>query len=309
MSERRGSRRAAASAANDRHRTGPSPARERSQRKGGEDPIRQVAPIPFANRSPWGPPPHTDSTRPNHGITNPVLTFPASRYQFTDSPVAQPSGNIAVSCTAALTSRPGFYARVGKGIFDRVVGIVLLVVIAPIMAVVAIMIRLILGRGTIYVQDRVGLNGEIFKMYKFRTMRVDRRCSNQSFPLVDRRERHKSLNDPRHTSLGRWLRRRSLDELPQLWNVVRGDMSLVGPRPELPSVVCHYEPWQHLRHLVKPGLTGLWQTTVRNREDGSLLRDHTDLDLTYIRRMSFRVDLRMILATITVVCRIRPGGS
>jgi lipopolysaccharide/colanic/teichoic acid biosynthesis glycosyltransferase len=205
----------------------------------------------------------------------------------------------------------GFYPKIGKDIFDRIVGIVLIMMTTPIIIVVAIMIRVTLGRKTLYVQDRVGLNGQIFKMYKFRTMQPDRRRSDQ-FPysqLKDRRQTHKSLNDPRHTTLGRWLRRRSLDELPQLWNVVRGDMSLVGPRPELPSVVAHYEVWQHQRHTVKPGITGLWQTTIRNCEDSSLLCHHTDLDLMYIQSISFQRDLRMILETVPVMCRVGVGGS
>jgi len=202
-----------------------------------------------------------------------------------------------------------FYARVGKDIFDRVVGLMLIVVSAPIMAVVAITIRIGLGRKILYVQERVGLNEQTFRMYKFRTMRLDRRCSDRGPHMEERRKQHKALNDPRHTTLGRWLRRRSLDELPQLWNVVRGDMSLVGPRPELPAVVSRYEPWQHLRHAVKPGVTGIWQTTARNWQDGSHLYDHTDLDLTYIQQISLSLDLRMLLDTVSVMCRIGLGGS
>jgi lipopolysaccharide/colanic/teichoic acid biosynthesis glycosyltransferase len=202
-----------------------------------------------------------------------------------------------------------FYTEVGKGIFDRTVGLALLVVAAPFMAVLAIMTRVALGRKILYIQERVGQNEQIFKMYKFRTMLPDRRHSDRLPPFGERRKQHKDVNDPRHTALGRWLRRRSLDELPQLWNVVRGDMSLVGPRPELPLVVSRYEPWQHLRHAVKPGVTGIWQTTARNYEDGSRLCDHTELDLLYIQQISLGMDLRILSNTVVVMCRVGAGGS
>ena len=141
--------------------------------------------------------------------------------------------------------------------------------------------------------------GVPFTMYKFRTMRPDRRAADLPFEGEDRRVRHKSPLDPRHTRCGRILRKSSLDELPQLWNVVRGDMSLVGPRPELVSVVKTYEPWQHQRHVVKPGLTGLWQ--VGRRDGNALMRDDTDIDLDYIRQLSIVVDLRILLTTIPAV--------
>jgi len=100
-------------------------------------------------------------------------------------------------------------------------------------------------------------------IYKFRTMRPDRRQAVLPYSGPDRRVCHETDNDPRHTPLGRFLRKYSLDELPQLWNVLVGDMSLVGPRPELVEVVERYESWQRERHRVKPGLTGLWQVTCR----------------------------------------------
>ncbi|TMF12974.1 MAG: sugar transferase, partial [Chloroflexi bacterium] len=123
------------------------------------------------------------------------------------------------------------------------------------MVVIAIAVRLSLGRPVIFRQTRVGQQGSLFTIYKFRTMLSDRRVCERELTGVDRRASHKCDHDPRLKPLGSRLRRWSLDELPQLWNVIRGDMSLVGPRPELPRLVDGYAPWQHERHDVKPGLT------------------------------------------------------
>jgi lipopolysaccharide/colanic/teichoic acid biosynthesis glycosyltransferase len=100
------------------------------------------------------------------------------------------------------------------------------------------------------------------------------------------------------------LRRYSLDELPQLWNVVRGELSLVGPRPELVAIVNRYEPWQHARHAVKPGMTGLWQVTERGN---GFMHEHTDVDLRYLKVVSLWTDLKIMLLTIPVVLGLRRG--
>jgi lipopolysaccharide/colanic/teichoic acid biosynthesis glycosyltransferase len=193
-----------------------------------------------------------------------------------------------------VTAPTTLYARIGKPLFDRVVGTVLLVLTAPVTCVVGFAVWLSVGRPLIFRQPRIGRGGEPFTVFKFRTMRPDRRQAHQ--PVAhDRRLTHKSERDPRHTRVGRRLRSWSLDELPQLWNVVRGDMSLVGPRPELVEVVERYEPWQHQRHVVKPGLTGLWQ--VSRRGEG-LMYLYTDLDLEYIATMSFRRDLAILCKTL-----------
>ncbi len=201
----------------------------------------------------------------------------------------------------------GFYRAVGKPLLDRIIAPLLLVALAPILLVITIAIRVKLGKGVLFTQERVGRSGVPFPMLKFRTMRPDRRRHQVPFSTADRRTCHKRADDPRHTPLGRFLRHRSLDELPQLWNVMHGEMSLVGPRPELSSVVQTYEPWQHLRHLVKPGITGPWQVTARN--DGTLLRDCTDLDVAYARTVSFRYDLELALATVRVVGNLGRGGT
>lgn len=186
------------------------------------------------------------------------------------------------------------YVRLWKPCLDRLAAVFLLLVTAPVLALVALVVRVRLGPGVIFRQQRIGRHGVSFDVLKFRTMLPDRRRADVPISFPDRRCTHKSGADPRHTPVGRFLRRWSLDELPQLVNVARGQMSLIGPRPELASVVARYQPWQHARHDVKPGLTGLWQVTARG--DGPMeLR--TDLDIEYARRICFTLDARILAAT------------
>jgi lipopolysaccharide/colanic/teichoic acid biosynthesis glycosyltransferase len=155
------------------------------------------------------------------------------------------------------------------------------------------------------VQPRIGRAGRTFGMLKFRTMHPCRRHRYEAVPPEqDRRCRHKSDEDPRHTRLGRLLRQTSLDELPQVWNVLRGDMSLVGPRPELPAIVAGYADWQHRRHEVKPGITGLWQVTERTHSAGEM-HLHTGTDLAYLEQLSLRTDLAILIRTPIVLMRGR----
>ena len=170
------------------------------------------------------------------------------------------------------------------------------------MAFIAILVRASLGPDVIFRQQRIGLHGGSFEVFKFRTMLPDRRKANVPISFPDRRCTHKSDADPRHTAVGRFLRRWSLDELPQLFNVARGQMSLVGPRPELPSVVAGYQLWQHERHDVKPGLTGLWQ--VRARGDGPM-EFRTDLDVEYARSICFALDAQILIVTAMALMKRR----
>ena len=188
----------------------------------------------------------------------------------------------------------GAYLRFWKPAMDRIVGAALLLGALPVLGVVAVAVRRRIGSPVLFRQARCGRNGEPFDVLKFRTMRTDRRMDRRTV-AEDRRVTHKSEEDPRHTDLGRRLRKWSLDELPQLWNVVRGEMSLVGPRPELVDIVDRYEPWQHQRHLVRPGLTGLWQ--ISRRGEG-LMHLYTDIDLEYVATVSFRTDLKILMRTI-----------
>ena len=198
----------------------------------------------------------------------------------------------------------GVYNQRVKPLLDRVVAGVALAVLAVPGAIVAGMVYASMGGPVLFRQQRIGLDGHAFTVLKFRTMRHDRRT--QSVPVdVERRQTHKSADDPRHTAVGRFLRKWGIDELPQLINVARGEMSIVGPRPELCDVVNHYiDPSLHDRHLVRPGLTGLWQISARG--DG-LMHENAEWDLEYLRQMSFRRDVSIVLKTPFAMLSGRTG--
>lgn len=186
------------------------------------------------------------------------------------------------------------YCLVFKRWLDVALACLLLIGLAPLLLAVALALWLESGGPAVFRQVRIGMNGRLFVVYKFRTMIPDRRKDNTPLEVTDRRLRHKTKNDPRVTRLGSLLRRTSVDELPQLLNVIRGDMSLVGPRPELPEIVARYAPWQHQRHLVRPGLTGWWQ--VQGRSDLPM-HENTELDVYYVVHQSFRLDVRIMWKT------------
>lgn len=190
------------------------------------------------------------------------------------------------------------YERWLKPAIDRLLATALLVALLPVIVGVALSLWATLGSPIVLRQRRVGRDGRVFPMFKFRTMLPDRRASATPPALSheDRRTQHKTIRDPRHTPIGRVLRRYSLDELPQLWNVLCGHMSLVGPRPELDHVVARYAEWQHIRHQVKPGITGLWQVTARGQSDGDM-HEFTELDLEYLRSVTLATDLRILVRT------------
>ncbi len=175
-----------------------------------------------------------------------------------------------------------------------------LVVVAPLAAVVAVLVKLDSPGPVFYHSLRAGKGGGSFLCYKFRTMVVD--ADRQKASLQHLNERNgpifKVSNDPRVTRLGRFLRRYSLDEIPQFWNVLKGEMSLVGPRPHPMEECRKYEPWHFRRLQVTPGLTGLWQITARC--DPSFHRN-MQLDLEYIEHWSLLLDLRILLRTAAVV--------
>ena len=202
-------------------------------------------------------------------------------------------------------ARPsGPYVRAAKPVFDLVAAAVGVIVAAVPMAVIAGIVAVTMGRPVLFRQRRIGLDGEPFDVLKFRTMRPDRRAQRLAV-IHDRRRTHKSDTDPRHTRVGRFLRRHSLDELPQLFNVLRGEMSMVGPRPELESVVANYPELLHQRHHVKPGLTGLWQ--VSGRGSGPM-HENGHWDLAYVDRLSLRTDVRILLQTPAVLIGGQTGS-
>ncbi|WP_433533477.1 sugar transferase [Micromonospora sp. CA-263727] len=194
--------------------------------------------------------------------------------------------------------------RLLKGFFDRVSALLLLTLASPLLLVIALLVRLTPGAGgpVIFRQERVGRNGRLFVIYKFRTMYVD--AEDRLAELLDRNEHDGGLfkirDDPRVTRVGHWLRRFSLDELPQLVNVIKGDMSLVGPRPPLAREVANYPPDMRRRLVVKPGLTGLWQ--VSGRSDLSW-EESIRLDLSYVENWSLTMDLTILLRTLGAVVR------
>jgi lipopolysaccharide/colanic/teichoic acid biosynthesis glycosyltransferase len=197
-------------------------------------------------------------------------------------------------------------------VLDVVVSGTALVVAAPLMAVIALVVAGTSRGGPLFRQVRVGRNEELFVMYKFRTMYAGcddrahrefvRRVLLGTAPPVGAGGVHKIVDDPRVTPVGRLLRRSSLDELPQLLNVLRGDMALVGPRPVLPWEAALFEPEHRARFLVRPGITGLWQVSGRSRLS---MTQALDLDVTYVRTRCLRRDLRILLRTVPVVVSCR----
>ncbi|MDH7486906.1 MAG: sugar transferase [Anaerolineae bacterium] len=196
------------------------------------------------------------------------------------------------------------FDRVVKRLFDLALSSLLLLVLWPLMLLIAVLIRLDSPGPALFRQERVGENGRLFTMYKFRTMFVG--AEQHLEELVQETPEGvvflKRPDDPRVTRLGRFLRRTSLDELPQLFNVIKGEMSLVGPRPELPLLVQHYESWQRQRFAVPPGMTGWWQVSGRSERAMHL---HTEDDLYYVRNYSLLLDLRILWRTIGTVLRGR----
>lgn len=192
------------------------------------------------------------------------------------------------------------FPRLVKRVFDLIVATLLLIILAPFTFLVAILIKLDSPGPAIFKQERVGENLKTLQMYKFRTMfeGADELLQQVMVETADGKLIHKSPHDPRVTRIGRWLRRTSLDELPQLINVIKGEMSLVGPRPELPLLVDRYEPWQRKRFAVPPGMTGWWQISGRSDHP---MHFHTEDDLYYIQNYSLLLDLEILWKTIGVV--------
>lgn len=181
-----------------------------------------------------------------------------------------------------------FYARQGKHLLDFVASLLLILIFSPLMILISILIKLSSSGPVFFTHQRVGYKNKLFFIYKFRSLHVD----TPSYS-----EKPESNEDIRITSVGKWIRKTSLDELPQLFNVLRGDMSLVGPRPEMPFLAEKYEDWENQRHLVRPGMTGLWQLSPQRR--GSI-RDGISVDLEYIANLSLWNDFKILFRTFKV---------
>lgn len=192
------------------------------------------------------------------------------------------------------------YQRLIKRVFDLVFAFFALILMLPLLLIISMAIWLEDGRPILFRQQRAGENGRTFEMLKFRTMFRDAEKKQSQVARLDENGNliHKSKDDPRVTRLGRFLRRFSLDELPQIFNILVGTMSIVGPRPEMPYLVEKYQPWQRKRFAVPPGLTGWWQVNGRSDRPMHL---HTEDDLYYIQNYSIWLDIQIILRTVWVV--------
>lgn len=202
----------------------------------------------------------------------------------------------------SLAAHRGY--MVVKRCLDILCSVLALIVLSPLFLVLALLIWLDDPHGgPFYTQTRCGKKGKPFQFYKFRTMYVnaeDRQkelqdCNEMQGPVF------KIKDDPRITRFGRFLRRRSLDELPQLLNVLKGDMSIVGPRPPLPDEVAQYTPYQMQRLCVRPGLTCIWQVHPRRYQVS--FEKWVEMDLEYIQNKSFLLDMKLILLTVRAVLR------
>ena len=238
--------------------------------------------------------------------------------------VTSPSYRRAYLLEEKLRQRP-FYFR-AKRLFDLFAATILLVLLSPLMLMVAVLIVLDSPGPAIFRQQRVGLKRRVeggqtrweigtFEFLKFRTMKRDadpqlHRAYIEAFIQNDEEamaavqgtqtEVRKIVNDTRVTRLGKFLRKSSLDELPQLWCVVRGDMSLVGPRPAIPYEVAMYKPWHHQRLEALPGVTGPWQVSARSSVD---FDDMVSMDIEYVENQSFWLDIKILLLTPLAVIR------
>lgn len=190
-----------------------------------------------------------------------------------------------------------------KRFFDIIISIFALIVLSPIILLAVIIIKLDSKGPVIFLQDRVGKNGKIFKMYKFRSMYTDAEIRLREIRHLNEAKGHifKIKDDPRITRVGKFIRKSSIDELLQLINVIKGEMSLVGPRPPLPSEVKKYTIKQKLRLAVTPGMTGLWQVSGRSN---LTFDEMIKLDLYYIKNKNILLDFIILLKTIPAVLKM-----
>lgn len=190
-----------------------------------------------------------------------------------------------------------------KRAFDILFSLVALLILSPVFLIIGLIIKIDGPKGEVFFQqDRVGINGQIFKMYKFRSMYPDAEERLEKIKHLNEIVGHmfKMKEDPRVTHIGKFIRAYSIDELPQLLNVLKGDMSLIGPRPPLIREYEKYSEYDKKRLAIRPGITGLWQVSGRN----SLSFDEmVALDIRYIRELSFINDVKIFFKTIVVVIK------
>lgn len=194
-----------------------------------------------------------------------------------------------------------------KRIIDIICSLVGLIVLMPLLLIVAIIIKIESKGPIIFEQDRVGKDGKVFKMYKFRSMVVN--AEELKEKLISMNERtgpmFKIKNDPRITGIGKIIRKTSIDELPQLINILKGEMSIVGPRPSLPKEVTQFDNWMLRRLDVKPGLTCYWQVEGRNHIE---FTEWMKLDVKYVNERNLVIDIRLIFKTLFVIFGKKSGS-
>lgn len=203
--------------------------------------------------------------------------------------------------------RQNYWFFAVKRIGDIICSSIGLIILSPLFLIIAILMKFEDPKGPIFFsQTRIGLNEKPFKMYKIRSMVTNAEELLEN--LLDENEvegaMFKMKDDPRVTNIGKTIRKYSIDELPQLWNVIKGDMSLIGPRPPLEREVAEYTPYDKQRLLIKPGCTGLWQVSGRNDLD---FDEMVELDMKYIQNLSLRTDLWILFKTVWVM--IKPNSA
>ena len=192
-----------------------------------------------------------------------------------------------------------FYEAI-KRLIDIICSFVGILVLSPLFIIIAIIIKFTSKGPVFFSQKRVGRNGKEFDMYKFRSMVVNAEELKEKLAAQNEMSgpMFKMKDDPRVTKVGKFIRKTSLDELPQLWNVLKGDMSLVGPRPSLPKEVAQFDEWMYKRLEVKPGLTCYWQVSGRNNID---FEDWMKLDIRYVEEKNLWIDIKLIFKTVGVL--------
>lgn len=244
------------------------------------------------------------SLNPELSIDNVKLRRKSESFSSNAYPDKEEAGHLNLSINYALLdmgqkSGIRFYT-IAKRLFDFFATFVALILLSPIMLLIALLVKINDGGPAIYSQIRVGKDGKKFKIYKFRSMCLDADKELEKLMKYNEMDGNafKMTNDPRITSIGRFLRATSLDELPQLFNVLKGEMSLVGPRPPLVSEVENYNERHKLRLAVTPGLTCYWQCSGRSNIG---FEQWVDMDIDYINKQSFLTDLKILFKTVPAV--------
>lgn len=193
------------------------------------------------------------------------------------------------------------YQQIMKRVMDILLSLIAIICLSPVLLLIAILIKLDSKGSVLFGQERIGYKKKRFNMYKFRSMVVEAESQFEKIKTLNETNHimFKSKEDPRITRFGKFLRKSSLDELPQLFNILKGDMSIVGPRPPLERELVNYEKWHHVKFLRPQGLTGLWQ--VSGRSEITDFNDVIHLDYQYNKNWNILFDIKIILKTIPVV--------